>query len=264
MGRMVASRMANERTATTILEPPGGYGDNWTCPWCGRVNVEKSFHEHQFLHGVHPSVLARRHRRDEISGHHVTFNGYHCAFCYKVTITMLTGTFDGLDGERDEYTSAEFDESYVVFPLGGCVRPVPPEIPQMLADAFREAGTVLEYSPNATAVLCRRALQLLLRQQPGVTHGGIYQEIESIEGQVPPEILRAMHALRDVSAAGAHPSVADDGVVNLNREEATVLLRALWTIMEHFYPPPADDAFERLHALVTEKGQAALRRLPDT
>jgi hypothetical protein len=175
---------------------------------------------------------------------------------------MTTGTFSEVDEDGDCMSASFVDgEHLVVFPVGGRVGPLPESVPTAVADAFKEAAKVVELSPNATAVLARRALQVVLRLQ-GVPEGRIAEEIAAAREGVPPGIAGAMDALRDVSAAGAHPSFSQGAVVDISEREAMDILRALWVIIEHFYPPAEEqeDPVARMIALREIKGQRALRR----
>ncbi len=85
---------------------------------------------------------------------------------------------------------------------------LPPQVPEQYANEYYKCFKVLLESPNGSATLSRRLLQLFLRQEKRVKDGRLEDEIDEFRRreQLSPKISNALHMIRHVGNRGAHPA----------------------------------------------------------
>lgn len=110
----------------------------------------------------------------------------------------LNGRFGGFD---------EIQKRFLVHPKGSNRPPVPPQVPQKLADDYVAACIVLPDSPKASAALSRRCLQKLLREVAKVKPGNLADEIQQVidSGNLPSYLVEVIDAVRNIGNFAAHP-----------------------------------------------------------
>src|SRR5438128_7534834 len=81
-----------------------------------------------------------------------------CPGCSEITIELSNADTAPVDPD-------EFSFQWVqVYPIGSNRGPVPPEVPERIAQDYVEACRVLPFSAKASAALSRRCLQTILHE----------------------------------------------------------------------------------------------------
>lgn len=132
-------------------------------------------------------------------------------------------------------------ETTTIYPRSSS-RPHPPQpvIGSVKAD-FIEACLVHDLSPKASAALSRRCLQSVLVEKLGAPElANLYDQIESVLQKVPSYISERLHYVREVGNFSAHPrkSTNTGEIMDVEPEEATVLLNTLESLFDHCYVQP--------------------------
>ena len=131
-------------------------------------------------------------------------------------------------------------------------RPVPPEVPAQYQDDYREACLVLSDSPNASAALSRRCLQLILRDAFAVEEGSLYKEIEQVikRPDIPSYISETLHQIRTIGNFAAHANKyqTTGEIVPVNQGEAEWCLKVVEDLFDFCFVAPAK-ARERERAI---------------
>lgn len=116
------------------------------------------------------------------------YAGYSCATC----------------GDLCIYESHDYDESEesLVFPSDVTLDK---SIPEIVATNYRESKRVQKVSPNAFAVLIRRALEALCDDRE-VPKGNLQSRLAKLaeKGEIPPVLVEATDVLRTLGNSGAH------------------------------------------------------------
>ena len=121
-------------------------------------------------------------------------------------------------------------------------RPVPAEVPDVIAQDYREASRISALSLKGAATLLRRCLQATLRHSyPDMPKGDLYHEIIWVveNSTLPDQVKTALHALRKAGKFGAHP--ADDGltvIYELSVEDLDACFLVLDFLFELLYVDP--------------------------
>lgn len=152
--------------------------------------------------------------------------------------------------------------------------PAPPfhdEVPGVVRQSIEDACRVATLSPNATALLCRRALQAALRSIDGVSpNTSIAAEIRSAASvlDLDAETTAAMKQISQLGAVAAHPSSSGEcssDWIDVDEHEATRLLALTWNVVLRIFPPDDGSAalLEQLRPSVERKHRPPRRSKPD-
>lgn len=151
-----------------------------------------------------------------------------CPECGRPVVTLQAGT-----GSRSNF---EVQQEILAWPLQSS-RPVPPEVPDHIADDYREAAIVLQFSPKASAALSRRCLQAVLREAAGATQHNLAQQIDAVLSTLPTYVSASVDHVRNFAA---HPlkDQASGQIVEVEPGEAEWNLDVLDMLFDHYYVKP--------------------------
>lgn len=205
-----------------------------------------------FIHVGRPHIQFLGHEPIELGGHPFYWTKtMTCPNCQKLIVWLSSSTSkSGSSGPGPERPIG-IQTDTLVRPRGTNRPPVPPEVDEEFAADYKEACLILADSPNASAALSRRCLQLLLRGKGGVNHGTLYQEIQEVlnSGKLPPGLAEVIEVVRKVGNAAAHPMHNNAGVITpVDEWEAEWCLEVLEALFDHYFVAPARNQ-ERLNRL---------------
>jgi uncharacterized protein DUF4145 len=133
-----------------------------------------------------------------------------------------------------------------VYPIGANRGPVPPDVPQEVAEDYVEACMVLPLSAKASAALSRRCLQVMLHAH-GYRARDLSKEIDLLLDETDPKkalphrLRETVDGIRNFGNFSAHP--IDDKttlqVIDVEPHEAEWCLETIEELFEHFYVGPA-------------------------
>ncbi|GHT58501.1 hypothetical protein FACS1894109_12820 [Spirochaetia bacterium] len=113
--------------------------------------------------------------------------------------------------------------------------PLPDYIPQQIREDYQEACSVLSLSPKASATLARRCLQGMIRDFWGIVKNKLFNEIKELENKVDPSTWKAIDAIRSLGNIGAHMEEDVNLIVDIDEDEATVLIKLLEDLFSDWY-----------------------------
>ena len=142
------------------------------------------------------------------------------------------------------YVGHEPDLREIIWPkLRSAARPVPPEVPEKFAEDYLEACLVLEDSPKASAALSRRCLQLILRDELGVSQGTLFSEIKEVINRpdIPSHISGTLDQIRKIGNFAAHPNKykTTGEIVPVEQGEAEWCLELIEELFDFCFVAPA-------------------------
>lgn len=116
-------------------------------------------------------------------------------------------------------------------------KPLPSYIPKAIVEDYREACLIRELSPKSSATLARRCLQGIIRDfwKDDVKPGRLVDEIRAISSKVDPITWQAIDGVRNVGNIGAHMEKDIDHIVEVEPEEAQLLIGLLEHLMKEWY-----------------------------
>lgn len=135
--------------------------------------------------------------------------------------------------------SGEIIKTIQVYPLGSSRTPCPADVPDDIANDYREACLVLPFSPKASAALSRRCLQNLLRDAAKIKKPDLAKEIDAVlsTGTLPTHIAKAIDAIRQTGNFAAHPTKSTNTgeIVDVEPHEAEWNLDVLELMFDFYY-----------------------------
>lgn len=134
-----------------------------------------------------------------------------------------------------------FDEK-MIYPLGATRPPCPTEVEitnKDIANDYKEACLVEQYSKKASAALARRCLQNTLHDQ-GVKKKDLNEEIDEAMTKLPSHLSEAIDAIRTIGNFAAHPiKYQNTGeIVDVEKGEAEWSLDVLEQLFDFYYVAP--------------------------
>lgn len=126
--------------------------------------------------------------------------------------------------------------------VGG--RPLPDFIPPAIRQDYAEACLIKDQSPKASATLARRCLQGMIRDFGKVKPDTLNNEIKALQkaatdGNAPRGVsedsIDALTAVRKVGNIGAHMDADINVIVDVDPNEAQVLLELIESLLDDWY-----------------------------
>ena len=205
-------------------DPPG---DNWTCPYCGRDTTLTS---HNIDNGAGALNVAP-HAGGLVA---YIYSAIACPSptCHKLTLTFQLREFQYTDHGR-KYGKLLY--TWQVLPESSA-KPQPDYIPEALVNDYVEACRIRDLSPKASATLSRRCLQGMIRDfWKTPKKPNLKQEIDAIEDKVDPATWAAIDSVRKVGNIGAHMEQDINLIVEVDPEEAQLLIGLIETLFDDWY-----------------------------
>ena len=114
-------------------------------------------------------------------------------------------------------------------------KPFPDYIPEQLRNDYEEASLIKNKSPKASATLSRRCLQGMIRNFWGITKARLIDEIEELKMKVDATTWEAIDSVRHVGNIGAHMEKDVNLIIDVDPEEAGLLIWLVETLFEEWY-----------------------------
>jgi hypothetical protein len=183
------------------------------CPHCGNETPHKKVFSHTYIDDWYSSD-----GEPTANPPYSSYTGFACATCGDLSI------YESIDGNEET--------SSMVFPEGAALDK---SIPEIVAANYRESKRVQKVSPNAYAVLMRRALEAVCDDRK-VPAGKLATRLKHLadKGEIPPVLVEITSVLRTLGNSGAHNT------------EQKVTIPMTWkmdkffrTLVEYVYVAPA-------------------------
>jgi hypothetical protein len=206
---------------------------NWTCPHCERA---VTITEERFSSGSHTLYQENADGRRTLRSIYI--------ICPNPECQKFTLTADLFESERathphvHEKVVKKLNTWSLVPPAA--TRTFPEYVPVAIREDYREACLIRDLSPKASATLSRRCLQGILRDFWKVKPGRLFDEIAQIKDKVDSITWDAIEAVRKLGNIGAHMEKDIDVIVEVDPNEANLLIGLVETLIKDWYVARAD------------------------
>lgn len=114
---------------------------------------------------------------------------------------------------------------------------LPGYIPECLREDYYEAYKIVELSPKSSATLTRRCLQGMIHDFWNIKKKNLFCEIEELEknDKIDGETKRILEIIREIGNKGAHLEKDVNLIVDIEKEDAKVLLNLLENLFQNWY-----------------------------
>ena len=198
---------------------------SWLCPFCGqmatRKAVESSLSEHIFNKTNKYGVVG-------LKSHFMACPNEECQ---EITLSIR---LNKVKPESYGYTPIGVIGLWDILPAA-LVKVFPDYVPKAIIDDYIEAAQIRTLSPKASATLSRRCLQGMIRHFWGVKSGRLVDEITAIKEKVSHDTWAAIDAVRSIGNIGAHMEKDIDLIVDVEPEEAELLIQLIETLINDWY-----------------------------
>jgi len=230
---------------------------NWTCPHCER---DVTISEDRFTEDRHSLYIKNPDGYVAILNQFVVCPNPKCG---KYTLYATLQEIVSHSGSTDSYKGIK---AWRLVPWG-TARTFPDYVPAAIREDYAEACSIVDLSPKAAATLARRAVQGIIRGYWTIAKGNLKQELDELSKRVgsddvTPEIVESIDVVRGVGNIGAHMEKDINVIVDVEPEEAQLLIQLVETLIEDTYIARAARQQQRAKLLAlkqkkeSEKSQA--------
>ena len=228
MGLQTGLRIARKSRPPGAPPMPGevqGMAKAWTCPFCHQVAAPQGGESTLRFGEKHISTLERIDCPNPKCGR----------ISLRARVSVYVQKFDAL-GDFLGWGEGEVQATWSLIPQSRA-RAWPDYVPEAVVADYNESCAIEELSPKASATLSRRCLQSILRDYFKVSKQRLVDEIEAVEAMegVSPDVIAALHALREVGNVGAHPSRDPAIIVDVEPEEAAAMIEFIEILLTETY-----------------------------
>lgn len=184
------------------------------CPYCKRSYPESYVKKYSIPQAERDAVFDANEKVELVAR--------RCPYCDHLT----------LDARKD---TGEYDHFEVRVQPGAMPPDIPEYVPAEIGEDYREAFLIQKLSPKASATLCRRCLQGMIRDFWGIQRNTLYQEIQALEQVVPRMQWKAIDALRKMGNVGAHMEKNVNEIAGVEPNEAEMMVRMIGNLIQNWY-----------------------------
>jgi Domain of unknown function (DUF4145) len=129
------------------------------------------------------------------------------------------------------------------------------DIPEKFSKDYKEALMLKRVSPQASAALCRRILQNVIREEYNIQENRLVDEIKKFisQSQIPQTLVNSVDAIREVGNFAAHPAKDTNtgAIIEVEEYEADWLIDTIDMLFDFTFLRPAQE--KRNKASVNKK-----------
>ena len=197
---------------------------NWKCPYCSHFSVVR---DDKYYEGT-ASLWIVNHQWLSTSKFVVCQN----TTCAKFTLTVELSKHTAKTSTSIE--SEQLIKSWRLIPFSNA-KVLPDYIPRAISEDYNEAHAIISLSPKASATLSRRCLQGMIRDFYKVSKNKLADEIDAIKDLITPNARAALDAIRTVGNIGAHMEKDINLIIDVDEDEALLLLDLIENLIEEWY-----------------------------
>jgi hypothetical protein len=217
------------------------------CPFCERY---ATMNESNYTSSLFAFNNENKYGIQVVSSHAATCPNPSCReYSFDVTI------YDAKKGTSQPDYAAVRHVWRLVPP--SAMRTMPDYVPVPIVEDYKEACLIAALSPKASATLSRRALQGMIRDYWGIANSRLFDEIAAIKDKVDGDTWKAIDAVRQIGNIGAHMEKDVKVIVDVDPDEAKLLIGLIETLVDDWYVARHDRAHRMtaLAALAAKKQQ---------
>jgi hypothetical protein len=199
---------------------------SYVCPFCGRsTSIDYSHYSSDRFDFDHGNYLGSLRLKSSI---------YVCPHkgCNRFSLHASLHKLE--EADRGGSKAGEQLNSWKLIPQSQA-KPFPDYVPKPIREDYEEACKIQFLSPKASATLSRRCLQGILRDYWKMKPGRLVDEIAEIETKVHPDTWQVIDDVRSVGNIGAHMERDVNIVIDVDPEEAGLLIGLIEELIEDWY-----------------------------
>jgi len=219
---------------------------NYTCPYCGRhttitdPNKDSNWYKIQ----INKSTLGD-------VGFGISAITCPNEECQKL---LLVAQFTNAYEQYGNWNKSSVIKTWRLLPESEA-KVLPDYIPEAITEDYYEACRIRDLSPKASATLARRCLQGMIRDFHKISKATLFDEIKELEEKVESDVWESIDAVREVGNIGAHMKKDINIIVDVEPEEAQLLIGLIEQLVDEWYVAREDrrNRAQKLKDLATSK-----------
>lgn len=198
----------------------------WCCPFCNHnaTIVDSNYAANRFVFDK-----GNKHKWQALKSFVVVCPNPDCG-----EYTLSLSLHDHVAVSPNEYKDLEAKAKWSLIPFS-YAKVLPDYVPQAIIEDYREACSIRDLSPKASATLSRRCLQGMIRDFFGVKKNRLIDEIEAIQDKVDPATWAGIDAVRRIGNIGAHMEKDIDLIIDVDSDEAQLLINLIESLIQDWY-----------------------------
>ncbi len=208
---------------------------NWTCPYCDR--------DQYITDNRNSSDCPIEQEGSTLGKVLIRVTSTTCANKDCRKLTLRADLYENLGYQVRNYKLGKLRGIWSLLP-GSSAKPQPDYIPLPIRDDYEQACKIRTLSPKASATLSRRCLQGMIRDFCGISKPRLIDEIKELkqrldDGKAPtgvmPDSVEAIDHVRSIGNIGAHMEKDINVIVDIDPEEATILIGLIELLFKEWY-----------------------------
>jgi len=201
---------------------------SWRCPFCGQVATIRDYDVHS-----EKSTLTIKNSVGRVTLY------YHFVVCpnegcNRFTLSVsLWKSRQEINGVETPFGATPLMSWKLIPPSDAKV--LPDYVPKPIVYDYIEACAIKGLSPKASATLARRCLQGMVRDFWKIVKSNLFDEIKALEENVDAETWKAIDTVRGMGNIGAHMEKDINVIVEVDPEEAGILISLIETLVDDWY-----------------------------
>lgn len=199
---------------------------NWRCPFCDRDTT--------ITYNQHHSGFTRLEIENNDGFRELYYRFIVCPNKNCRKFTLVLHLYESLEDVNGRYKRGKHLNSWNLIPSSNA-KVYPDYVPNAIIADYQEACLIKNLSPKASATLSRRCLQGIIRDYWNVKEKRLVDEIAKIRDKTDTETWEAIDAVRKVGNIGAHMEKDIDLIIDVEPNEANLLISLIETLIEDWY-----------------------------
>ena len=199
---------------------------NFQCPYCGRHTTITDPHKYSIWNHLHLTQSILGNVGFKVSA--ITCPNKECQKL--VLVGQLTDSYN----QYGNWKENSVIKTWKLLPESEA-KVLPDYIPQPIQEDYYEACKIRDLSPKASATLARRCLQGMIRDFYGISKATLFDEIKELEAKVDQTVWESIDAVREVGNIGAHMKKDINIIVDVEPEEAQLLIGLIEQLVDEWY-----------------------------
>ncbi|MFJ2285281.1 DUF4145 domain-containing protein [Pseudomonas iridis] len=200
---------------------------NWRCPYCYHASTITTENRSSQLHTFNHNNFLEK----ELGLFLATIVCPNNE-CRQITIKASFGHTQYLGGRTK--LAAPIIQEWSLRPTSNAAI-FPDYVPEPIRKDYEEACAIVSLSPKASATLCRRCLQGIIRDYWKIVKSRLIDEVEALEDKIDPDTWAAIDAVRKIGNIGAHMEKDINIIIDVETEEAQLLIELIETLVKDWY-----------------------------
>ncbi len=191
---------------------------SFQCPFCQAFTAKA--HATFSNHYINFSEASRS--SSQMSSPIILLTFAKCQHCGKTSIYL-----DGFSKDLEELSISVYPRS--------TAKSFPEYVPNAVRQDYEEACSIVFLSPKASATLSRRCLQGIIRDFWKISKNTLYDEINELQGKIPPDQWKVIDGVRRIGNIGAHMQQDIDLIIDIDPNEAQKLILLIEHLIRDWY-----------------------------